>query len=375
MTLAAFFDHFAFGLALTAMAALLTWLLATRVRILDTPNDRSSHSRPTPKSGGLAVVATFLAGMAVLYGLMDTVQIGESYFLGFFVGALMLAGVSLVDDMRALGFRSKLLTQFACAAVVVSFGLVVDRIPLPLLGEVQLGLWGYPLTVVWILGLTNAFNFMDGLDGLAGGTAALVAALFGIVTLSQGSLFVYLTSWVLLGSCAGFLLFNLPPARIFMGDVGSQFLGFAFAVLAVIAMRYDASHTSFMVMPLLFFHFIWDTAFTMLRRWRAGENIAAAHRSHLYQLMNRLGFSHRRVALYHYAVTAAQGAGALLLVNVPGTARLLVFLPFVAWQALYTWLVVRAARRRGLLAVAARPPAEDRTAPARGRRLPSSGLD
>mgnify|MGYP001807050226 FL=1 len=134
-----------------------------------------------------------------------------------------------------------------------------------------------------------------------------------------------------------------------MGDVGSQFLGFAFAALAIIAMRYDHSHTSFLVMPLLFLHFLWDTSLTILRRWLAGENIAQAHRSHLYQLFNRLGFSHREVTLYHYLVTLAQGLGAVVMVQIPGEARLLVFVPFLLWQAGYTAVVLRGAIADGLI--------------------------
>lgn len=349
MTFAAFLTHLAFAAALTALSAAGTWLLLHRVRIIDTPNARSSHERPTPKSGGLAIVAAFFLGMAALYLLMDTVEIAEAYFLGFLLSNAVLVTVSLIDDVRNLSFKKKLLTQAACAAVVILFGIVVDRLPVPGLGYVELGWLGYGVTLLWIVGLTNAFNFMDGLDGLAGGTAVLVGAFFAVVTFLEGSHFVYLTSYVMVAACLGFALFNFPPARIFMGDVGSQFLGFAFAVLAVIAMRYDQSHTSFLVMPLLFLNFIWDTAFTMARRRLAGENITQAHRGHLYQLLNRLGHSHRRVALYHYAVTAAQGLGALALIGIPGEPRLLVFLPFLLWQTVYTVAVLRAARRAGLL--------------------------
>ncbi len=349
MTLLAFLSHAAFGGALTLLSALLTWVLVHRLKIIDTPNERSSHVRPTPKSGGLAVVATFFAGMAGLYLLADTVQLVEPYFLGFFVSCAVLVIVSLWDDLKAMGFRSKLLTQAACSGVVVAFGIVLDRFPVPFDGILHLGIAGYLVTLVWLMAMTNAFNFMDGLDGLAGGTAALVAALFGLITLQEGSHFVYLTSWVLVGGCAGFLVFNFPPARIFMGDVGSQFLGFAFAALAIIAMRYDHSHTSFLVMPLLFLHFLWDTGFTILRRWLAGDNIAQAHRTHLYQLANRLGFSHREVTLYHYLVTLLQGFGALVMVRIPGEARLLVFVPFLLWQTAYTVMVVRAATAEGII--------------------------
>jgi UDP-GlcNAc:undecaprenyl-phosphate GlcNAc-1-phosphate transferase len=349
MTLLAFLKHAAFGAVLTLLSAALTWVLIHRGGFVDHPNERSSHTRPTPRSGGLAVVAAFFVGMAGLYALADTVELVRPYFLGFFVSCAVLAIVSVWDDLKGLGFRGKLLTQVACAGVVVSFGIVLDRVPVPFDGIWQLGLFGYGVTVVWLVAMTNAFNFMDGLDGLAGGTAALAAALFGVVTLMEGSHFVYLASWVMVGGCLGFLIFNFPPARIFMGDVGSQFLGFAFAALAIIAMRYDHSHTSFLVMPLLFLHFLWDTGFTIVRRWLAGDNIAQAHRTHLYQLFNRLGFSHREVTLYHYLVTLAQGLGAVVMVQIPGETRLLVFVPFLLWQAGYTAVIVRGAVGDGLI--------------------------
>ncbi len=349
MTLFAFLTHGAFGAALMLLAAVLTWVLIHRMKIVDEPNERSSHVHPTPRSGGLAVVASFFVGLAGLYVLADAVELVRPYFLGFFASCAVLVIVSLWDDLKGLGFRSKLLTQAACAGMVLTFGIVLDRVPVPFNGIVELGVLGYLATLVWLIAMTNAFNFMDGLDGLAGGTAALAAALFGVVTLMEGSHFVYLTSWVLVGSCLGFLVFNFPPARIFMGDVGSQFLGFAFAALAIIAMRYDHSHTSFLVMPLLFLHFLWDTGFTILRRWLAGENIARAHRTHLYQLFNRLGFSHREVTLYHYVVTVAQGLGAVAMVRIPGEARLLVFVPFLLWQASYTVVILRGAVADGLV--------------------------
>lgn len=349
MTLFAFLSHAAFGAALMLLSAVLTWVLIHRVKIVDMPNERSSHVRPTPRSGGLAVVASFFVGLMGLYLLADTVELVTPYFLGFFASCAVLVIVSLWDDLKGLGFRSKLLTQAACAGVVLTFGIVLDRVPVPFDGVVHLGVIGYVMTLAWLVAMTNAFNFMDGLDGLAGGTAALAAAMFGVVTLIEGSHFVYLTSWVLVGSCLGFLVFNFPPARIFMGDVGSQFLGFGFAALAIIAMRYDHSHTSFLVMPLLFLHFLWDTGFTILRRWLAGENIARAHRTHLYQLFNRLGFTHREVTLYHYLVTLAQGLGAVIMVRIPGEARLLVFIPFLLWQVGYTVVILRGAVADGLV--------------------------
>ena len=134
-----------------------------------------------------------------------------------------------------------------------------------------------------------------------------------------------------------------------MGDVGSQFLGFAFAAIAVIAAEYDASRTSALVMPLLFFNFIFDATFTFFRRLFAGRNIAQAHPEHHYQLMNRLGASHRRVSLLHFAVTTTQGAGVLAVINLGPDYRAAVFLPFLVFQTVYAAIVIRKASRRGLL--------------------------
>ena len=147
----------------------------------------------------------------------------------------------------------------------------------------------------------------------------------------------------------GFLIFNFPTARIFMGDVGSQFLGYGFAALAVIAAEYDASRTSLLIIPLLFFNFIFDVTFTFFRRLAAGGDVTRAHRGHLYQLLNRSGVSHVRVSLLHFAVTAAQGAGALVLIGIETQYRILLFTPYVAFQVVYAIAVIRMAAARGLL--------------------------
>jgi UDP-GlcNAc:undecaprenyl-phosphate GlcNAc-1-phosphate transferase len=200
----------------------------------------------------------------------------------------------------------------------------------------------YPVTFLWITGLTNAFNFMDGIDGLAGGTALLAAVFFCLITYLQGSHFVYIMSYTLIAGALGFLFYNFPPARIFMGDVGSAFLGFVFAVLAIIAARYDHAQTPLLVMPLLLFHFIYDTAFTFCRRLLRGEKVTEAHRSHLYQLFQRLGHSHLRVSLFYWGMGLLQGMAAVLMASSPtNDRRILFFLPFVAVQIVYSVWVVR----------------------------------
>lgn len=350
MDFTSFLTHLGFGAALCVVSYVLTRIMIARVRIIDAPNARSSHSVPTPRSGGIAIVATFFIGLATVKLLGGDPALDQDFFWVFSGAALLIAVVSIFDDLAHLGFRAKLGTQVAAACVVMGFGVVVDVLHLPGLGAVHLGLWGYPLTLVWIVGLTNAFNFMDGIDGIAGGTAVIAAGFFAAITFLGGSTFVYLVSTIVVWSCLGFLVPNWQPAKIFMGDTGSQFLGFVMAVLAVMAGTFDSAHTSFFVMPMLFFHFIWDTAYTFLRRWRLGEAVTQAHRTHLYQLMNRLGLSHAQVTTAYLALGVAQGLGALVLVNVDGAARALVFLPFTAVQVALTAAVMKRARAKGLIA-------------------------
>jgi len=349
MSWLAFIQHLLFALSLFLFSVVLT-LAMRRAGIFDLPNHRSSHAVPTPSSGGIAIVVTALSGFLAVYFVSDSVRIAERHMAGLGLAALAITAIGLLDDMgRLRGFKFKLAGQVFAGCVLLAFGIVVETVTVPFHGPVALGWLGYPLTLLWVVALTNVFNFMDGLDGMAAGTAIIAAAAFGAVTFLQGAYFVYILCYVLLAASAGFFVFNYPRARIFMGDVGSQFLGFAFAALAVVAAEQDASRTSFLVMPLLLFHFIFDTGFTLCRRFMAGEKVTEAHRSHLYQLLNRLGHSHARVSALYFLFAATQGIGALVLIGLPPAQRITVFLPFLGAQIFYMWAVVRAARRARLI--------------------------
>jgi UDP-GlcNAc:undecaprenyl-phosphate GlcNAc-1-phosphate transferase len=304
-----------FGLLIffAAVAAAGTWTMI-RVRILDVPNRRSSHARPVPRCGGAAIVVAFFLGLA-------TVRQGG---WGLVVGAALVALVGLADDLGRLGVAGKLAGQLAAAVVLVVSGVVLDA-----------GIWGYALTLFWVVAMTNLVNFMDGLDGLVGGTGVIAAFSFALIADSK-------IAAILAFACLGFLVFNMPRARIFMGDVGSEFLGFVLAALAVAA----AGKLSFLVMPLLMFHFLFDTAFTLCRRLAEGRNVTQAHRGHLYQLMNRLGLSHFQVSLFHWAVGIAQAFGASWMLTLP--EPWVAFLPFLAFEAVYAATVMILAHRRGI---------------------------
>lgn len=349
MTWIAFQQHFIFAISLFVLSIGLSWFMMARVRIMDHPNQRSSHAMAMPKSGGIGIVVTFLVGAILIFILGDKTQIRQEYFIGFVASAVAIAAVSLYDDIKNKTFIVKLATQLMAIGVILATGIVLDKITLPWLGLVQLGFAGYVITAVWVLGMTNAFNFMDGLDGLAAGVAVITSLFFAIITFALGSTFVYITCYTILAGALGFLLLNFPPARIFMGDVGSAFLGFVFAALAIIASRFDHSQTSFLVIPLLLFGFIYDTSFTFIRRLLAGEDVTKPHRTHLYQLCHRLGYDQRAICLFHYLLCIAQGLAAMSLVQMTGGARLFIFLPFLLFYACYSSIVIARAKQAGLL--------------------------
>ncbi|MEG3617618.1 MraY family glycosyltransferase [Magnetovibrio sp. PR-2] len=339
-----------FGGALLAVSALLTWVLMKRVRIIDNPNERSSHTRPTPRSGGIAIVATFFIGLIAMAVMKDAPVLSAPYFWAFCASAFAIAALSIFDDLQGLSFKAKLAVQTLCAGGVMFMGVTADQVYLPGIGLWELGWLAYPITLVWIIGLTNAFNFMDGIDGIAGGTAMVASGFFAYIMMAGGSVYLHHIVWVVLWSCAGFLLWNWQPAKIFMGDSGSQFLGFILAVFAVLAGQFDPSHVPYVVMPLLFFHYMWDTVYTFVRRLRAGENVTQAHRSHLYQLMNQLGLSHAQVTSLYLTIGVLQGLAALVLVRLQPQWQLLVFVPFIIIQLILTRVVIARARAQGLVA-------------------------
>jgi UDP-N-acetylmuramyl pentapeptide phosphotransferase/UDP-N-acetylglucosamine-1-phosphate transferase len=313
---------------------------------LDIPNERSSHFRPTPRGGGLAVVFVTILGWIVL-GIHFQPSTSWIALATYAAGASLIALVSWVDDLYALSAAKRLVAHgLAALAAVLAFGYW-QAIPLLPGQSVTLGCTGAVLTWLWIVGMTNAYNFMDGSDGMAG-VQAVIAGL-GWACLGWLANFPLLTNLSLLlavGSL-GFLPHNWPPARIFMGDVGSAFLGYSFAILPLLGLRGNGPLASLspILGALLVWPFIFDTGFTFLRRLRQGENVLAAHRSHLYQRLIIAGYSHRFVLLLYggLAIVGAAVAIAWLRRPVPAFWCSIVLLPSLAWL-LYRFVVAEERR-------------------------------
>ena len=352
MTAAAFATHLGFCACLTALSAAVVWGM-TRVGTLDTPGARSSHTRPTPKGGGVGIVFAFLVGIVVLYRFAEFGRIADPYFRGVMLAAVGIALVAYLDDVFSWPASVKLLAQLAAALLAVGSGLSLPFLRVPGFGTVPLGWLGPVLTLVWIVAATNAMNFIDGLNGLASGVSAITCLVLAAIGAWFGAAFLYFAALILLAGLLGFLPFNFPQARIFMGDVGSQFCGFLLAVLAVAAGRFAAVELSVALVPMLLAGVLFDVAFTLLRRFAAGERLAEAHRSHLYQLAHRSGVTASRVTLVHWGFAAWGGLCCVLfLLAAPAWKPLWVAAvvpPQLAWLAYVDRRTIRAGVPRPVL--------------------------
>jgi UDP-N-acetylmuramyl pentapeptide phosphotransferase/UDP-N-acetylglucosamine-1-phosphate transferase len=295
-------------LSYLSIALLRFW--ASRVLVLDIPNERSSHTRPTPKGSGLAIVMITIGGLFVAWYLCPEWTLPVLLSYGF--GAILISAVSWLDDLHSLPNHIRFAAHSLSAiAVIVVIGFFRTA-SIPLVGQLNLGFLGMPIAFLWLVGLTNAYNFMDGIDGIAGGQAVVAGlgwAILGIVTDQQ---FVSILGALLAATSLGFLFHNWPPARIFMGDVGSAFLGFSFACLAVIAANREPALAIAGV--LLVWPFVFDTLFTFFRRLKNRENVFSAHRSHLYQRLVISGYSHRTVTLLYMGLNVLGLLFALLVI-------------------------------------------------------------
>ena len=272
-------------------------------QLLDHPNDRSMHSVPIPSGGGLVIVAIVLGT-----GLLSAAETDITHSLIYITCGIIIAWLGWWDDVKSLSHRFRFAVQ-GIVAVISIMGLgYFKSVTIPLFGELQLGVVGIVITFFWIVGLTNAYNFMDGIDGIAGGVA--LSAGLGWMWLSYasghwGNSFVFWIALAISASSLGFLGHNWPPAKIFMGDVASTFLGYSFAVLPLLSAEKDGD--ALMLGTLLMWAFIMDAGITFLIRLINGEKVFSAHRSHLFQRLVIGGYKHSTVTSLYILLTLFAG--------------------------------------------------------------------
>ncbi len=280
--------------AVFLLATLLVWLFrhyALHTGLLDTPNERSSHTIETARGGGVVFVLLWLVMALVM--LWADIPAGEELW-AVLPGAVLIAAVGYLDDRHTLAARWRLVAQLAAAAIYLFLSNGLSQIDLGF-ALLQLEPWlGSGLGLLALIWSVNLFNFMDGTDGIAGSEAIFVLGLGGLFLWQSGGTDLALSAWLLAAAVGGFLVWNWPRAKIFMGDAGSGFLGF---MIAVYALRGEALYGTPVILWLMLYSVFWfDATVTLLRRMLAGESWTVPHRAHAYQRLHHgLGWSHQRI--------------------------------------------------------------------------------
>ena len=319
------------GAMLLAMAATPVVIMLThRFNLVDARGARKVHAAPVARLGGIAIfIATI--GM-VLPVLMLRNVIGESFrvnitkIIALLIGCSIMFVVGMIDDLKGMRVRYKLLGELIAAAVICSLGIRIHGITAEGLFSIDFGLaTQWALTMFWVVGVTNAVNIIDGLDGLAAGISAIACGVIAILAIHAGQSIMAILMLALLGAIVGFLFFNFNPAKIFMGDCGSLFLGFALASSSVLCTT--KSHTIVgMALPILVLGIpIFDTLFSMLRRFLERRSVFAPDRAHFHHRLLDYGLGHQHVAVVAYIITATVGGLGLFMIYTQSTQTLVVF--------------------------------------------------
>lgn len=280
-----------------------------KIGLVDEPRERRMHTRPMPSLGGIAIYVGFVIG--ILTTVTD-LSSNQSVW-GILLGGTLIVVVGVIDDIKELSPKYKLLGQFASAAILVAFGIKIEFVTNPFGGMFYLGIWGIPITIFWVVSIINAVNLIDGLDGLAAGVSTIAAATMLLVGLQEGNAWVVLLTAALAGSALGFLRYNFNPATIFMGDTGAMFLGFILATVSAAGAVKSATAATLIVPVIAMGVPIFDTLFAIIRRRAQGQPISQGDKSHLHHRLLQLGLSHKQAVLVVYVISIGLGLTAIVI--------------------------------------------------------------
>ena len=276
-----------------------------KLGVVDQPNFRKVHKKPTSVLGGTVILLSFLLGIWLGHPIETEVK-------PLVIGAVLIYLVGLIDDIYDLTPILKLLGQVIAALVVVYYGVTIDFISLPIGPTIHFGILGVPITVIWIVAITNAINLIDGLDGLASGVATIALMTIGFIAILQANIFIIMICSVLIGALLGFLCFNFHPAKIFLGDSGALLVGFIVGFLSLLGFKNITFVSLFFPIVILAVPFI-DTLFAMIRRVKKGQRIMQADKSHLHHKLLELGYSHRQTVILIYSIALLFSLSSIIL--------------------------------------------------------------
>ena len=268
--------------------------VSKKLDIVDRPNFRKIHTKPISMLGGSAILLSFFIGIWLGAPI-------EREIKPLLLGAIVIYLVGLIDDLYDLKPVLKLIGQIIAASIVVVYGVTIDFISIPIGPTIHFGWLSIPITIFWIVAITNAINLIDGLDGLAAGVSTIALVTIAFIAILQGNIFIIMICSVLIGSLLGFLVFNFHPAKIFLGDSGALLLGFIIGFLSLLGFKNITFISLFFPIVILAVPFI-DTLFAMIRRVKRGQHIMQADKSHLHHKLLDLGYTHRQTVILIYAM-------------------------------------------------------------------------
>jgi len=315
------------ALVISFVATPLVRRLAFRIGAVDVPKDnRRMHKHPIPRLGGLAIFLGFLVSVLIFAEINRELQ-------GILIGAVIIVILGIVDDVKSLPAKLKLVVQLVAAFVAVSHGVMIEAINNPNIFSENpywvLGIWSWPITVIWIVAITNSVNLIDGLDGLADGVSTIGALTMLILSVFLGQGDIALICGALVGACVGFMPYNMNPAKIFMGDTGSTFLGFVLGTLSIQGLFKYYAVISFLVPFIILGLPILDTTVAFTRRILRGQSPMTADRSHIHHKLIDMGLSQKQAVATLYIISGVLGLSAVMLTTTGGGKAALFILALV----------------------------------------------
>ncbi|MCD8048637.1 MAG: undecaprenyl/decaprenyl-phosphate alpha-N-acetylglucosaminyl 1-phosphate transferase [Clostridia bacterium] len=305
--------------------------LAYKIGAVDVPKDsRRMHKTPKARLGGLAIFLGFVVSVCIFCGMPDSSYALPQTLIGILLGALIIVILGMFDDVLALGPHLKFIIQTIAAICPVLFGVVIERISVPLFisetGVLELGWLGYPLTVIWIVAVTNAFNLIDGLDGLAVGVASISSLTLMCISLMLGNEYTAILTSALSGACLGFFPYNFNPAKLFMGDTGALFLGYTLSTVSILGLFKGYTIISVAIPILIVALPIFDTSAAIFRRLKNHRPIMSPDRGHLHHKLIDKGFTQKQAVGIIYALCAVLCLFAVFLLATGGVKIIVVLL-------------------------------------------------
>jgi UDP-GlcNAc:undecaprenyl-phosphate/decaprenyl-phosphate GlcNAc-1-phosphate transferase len=292
---------------------------AFRANIIAAPSPRKMHKVPMPQAGGLAVYSGFILSLLIVFsfGIMNRnflMTRDWTQLLGLFVGGTFILILGVIDDKYALPAKVKLCGQIIAAIILILFGIKIEFLCQPFNEMFYLATWpSIILTIIWVVGLTNALNLIDGLDGLLAGVTSIACFVLFIIAMQKSQFLVAIMLLSLMGSCCGFLRYNFNPARIFMGDTGSLFLGYMLAAFSIVGALKTTATLALGVPILVFALPIFDTLSAIVRRFIKGRPIFQPDKEHVHHQLMKLGLNQKQAVLFIYLISGFMGVAALAL--------------------------------------------------------------